>query len=147
MIHLLIMNTIDNILEILRADERIGTVLYESPYSANLKIDRRVAPYAIVYFVQSAEIDVVGARYFRTLDLEIFFCSPTDLSADGAKVQAVCDEMFPIMETFIQRLKDTRMFYFDSCKYRQATGRFDKNVSGLALELTLKDKLPVCFGE
>lgn len=139
------MNTIDTILQLLADDSRIGTVLYESPWSANLKIDRRPAPYAIVYLVQSMDIDMRGFRYFRTLDLEIFFCSPTDLSADGGRIQAVCDDMMPIVECFLARLTETKMFEFDSVTIRQAHGKFDKNVSGLALELTLKEKAPYCF--
>lgn len=141
------MQTIDTILQLLSEDTRIGTVLYESPYSANLKLDRKTAPYAIVYLVQSMDLDVRGSRYFKTLDLEVFFCKPTDLSADGAAVQAACDEMMPSVEDFIHRLRNTNLFEFENCKIRQAVGRFDKNVTGLALELTLKDRKPYCFGE
>lgn len=141
------MTTIDTILQLLSEDTRIATVLYESPYSANLKIDRKPSPYAILYLVQSMDIDVRGSRYFRTLDIEVFFCEPTDLSADGGKVQAVCDRMMPCVEDFIHRLRDTNMFEFDTAKCRTAVGRFDKNVSGLALEITLKEKLPYCFTE
>lgn len=139
------MNTIDTILQLLSDDSRIGTVLYESPWSVNLKIDRRPSPYAIVYLVQSMDIDMRGYRYFRTLDLEVFFCSPTDLSADGGRIQAVCDEMMPIVECFLARLAETRMFEFDNVKLRQAHGKFDKNVSGIACELTLKEVQPYCF--
>ena len=141
------MTTIDTILQLLNEDTHIATVLYESPYSANLKIDRKPSPYAIVYLVQSMDIDVRGSRYFRTLDLEVFFCKPTDLSADGATIQAVCDQMMPMVEDFLHRLQDTRLFEFDSVKCRQAVGRFDKNVSGLVLELTISERKPVCFTE
>lgn len=139
------MNTIDTILQLLRDDSRIGTVLYESPYSANLKIDRLKSPYAIMYLVQSADIDIQGFRYFKTLDLEIFFCKPSDLSADGMKTQAVCDEMEPIVEDFITNLVNTRLFEFENVKLRTAVGKFDKHVTGLALELTIKEKQPYCF--
>lgn len=141
------MTTIDTILELLESDTHIATVLYESPYSANLKIDRKPSPYAIVYLVQSMDIDVRGSRYFRTLDLEVFFCKPTDLSADGYKVQAVCDNMLLRAEDFLHRLKDTHLFEFEKVTMRQAVGRFDKNVTGIVCELDLKERFPVCFSE
>ena len=141
------MQTIDTILQLLRDDSRIGTVLYESPYSANLRIDRLPSPYAILYLVQSMDVDVRGSRYFKTLDIELFICKPTDLSAKGEDVQAACDDLMPIVETFISNLYDSRLFDFDSVKIRQAVGKFDKNVSGLSLELTLKERQPTCFSE
>lgn len=141
------MQTIDTILQLLRDDSRTGTVLYESPYSANLRIDRLPSPYAILYLVQSMDVDVRGSRYFKTLDIELFICKPTDLSAKGEDVQAACDDLMPIAETFISNLYDSRLFDFDSVKIRQATGKFDKNVSGLSLELTLKERQPTCFSE
>lgn len=141
------MQTIDTILQLLRDDSRIGTVLYESPYSANLRIDRLPSPYAILYLVQSMDVDVRGSRYFKTLDIELFICKPTDLSAKGEDVQAACDDLMPIVETFISNLYDSRLFDFDSVKIRQAFGRFDKNVSGIALEITLKERQPTCFSE
>lgn len=141
------MQTIDTILQLLRDDSRIGTVLYESPYSANLRIDRLPSPYAILYLVQSMDVDVRGSRYFKTLDIELFICKPTDLSAKGEDVQAACDDLMPIVETFISNLYDSRLFDFDSVKIRQAVGKYDKNVSGLALEMTLKERQPTCFSE
>lgn len=141
------MTTTDKILQLLRDDSRIGTVLYESPYSANLRIDRLPSPYAILYLVQSMDVDVRGSRYFKTLDIELFICKPTDLSAKGEDVQAACDDLMPIAETFISNLYDSRLFDFDSVKIRQAVGKFDKNVSGLSLELTLKERQPTCFSE
>ena len=141
------MQTIDYILNLLREDSRIGTVLYESPYSANVKIDRLPSPYAILYLIQTMDVDVRGNRYFKTFDIEIFFCKPTDISADGAKVQAACDEMIPIAENFIHNLSNSRLFEFEKVKMRQAYGKFDKNVSGIALEMTLKEKQPTCFTE
>lgn len=141
------MTTIDTILQLLSEDSEIKTVLYESPYSANLKIDRRPSPYAIVYLVQSMDVDVRGNRFFRSLSVEVFFCEPTDLSADGYRVQSVCDNMVLRAEDFLHRLKDTRLFEFENVTFRQAVGRFDKNVSGIVCELELKEKQPVCFTE
>lgn len=141
------MQTIDYILNTLREDSRIGTVLYESPYSANLRIDRLPSPYAILYLIQSMDVDVSGNRYFKTLSIELFLCKPTDLSADGAKVQAACDDMIPIAENFIHKLADSRLFEFDKVKMRQAYGKFDKNVSGLSIEIDLKERIPTCFTE
>ncbi len=141
------MKTTDTILQLLRDDSRISTVLYESPYSANLRIDRLPSPYAILYLVQSMDVDVRGSRYFKTLDIELFICKPTDLSAKGEDVQAACDALVPVAETFISKLYDSHLFDFGPVKIRQATGKFDKNVSGLSLELTLKERQPVCFGE
>lgn len=141
------MQSIDTILQLLSEDSYIKTVLYESPYSANLKIDRKPSPYAICYLVQSFDVDVIGNRFFRSLSVEVFFCEPTDLSADGYKVQAVCDNMLLRAQDFIHRLKDTHLFEFEKVTMRQAVGRFDKNVTGIVCELDLKERFPVCFSE
>lgn len=136
---------IDKIVDILNSMDDIETVLYDSPYSANLKIDRLPEPYAIVYPMQSAVLDLRN-NLREGLDLEIFFCKSVQLDADGAKHLAVIDDCMSLAKSFLALLKQEKSIISDeNITIRAAYGRYDKNVSGVSVELSLSDRQTKCL--
>ena len=52
------MEIIDKIKNILNSLEDIKTVMYESAFGANLRVDRKEAPFAIMYTVSDYQLDM-----------------------------------------------------------------------------------------
>ena len=136
---------IDKVIDILNSMEDIETVLYDSPYSANLKIDRLPEPYAIVYPMQNAELDLRN-NLREGVDLEIFFCKSVQLDADGAKHLAIIDDCMLLAKSFLALLKEEKSIISDeNITIRAAYGRYDKHVSGVSVELSLQERQTKCL--
>lgn len=139
------MQLINRVLDILNSLSDVETVLYESPYFSNIKIDRLPAPYAICYLAQELTLDT---RFYlkEGVNLEVFFCSPVKLDADGPTHQAIVDDMTDIAKQFIYLLRQQSDIVIDDViTLRTGYGRFDKNVTGVSLELKLTERQAKCL--
>lgn len=140
------MRIVDKILDILNSMGGIETVLYESPSYTNIKIDRRPAPYAILYLLTDMEIDLSRGHAVDGCDVEVFFADLSDLDADGAEQQAVVDRMLSLARQFVSLLLADRSLSFgDKVELKTAYGKFDKNVTGVSLALHITERQGSCI--
>lgn len=136
----------EKILGAMNAVQGIGTVMYESSYSANLRIDRKPSPYGILYLIKDFEIDTSLSRFNDRYDVEVFFCKPIAIDAKGMEFGRIVEEMTELAKKFIVNLKaDRSLVLSDTIKAKTATGTFDKNVAGISLEFTVESKTSTCF--
>lgn len=125
--------------------EDLNTVLYESPYFSNIKIDRKPAPYGILYLINVAELDLSN-NLKESVEIEVFFCSPVDFGADGPKQQAVIDDMMPIAKQFVALMKQDKYFVIDdTIRITSSYAKFDKNVTGVSVQMTIKERQSKCI--
>ena len=107
------MKIVDKILDILNSMSDVETVLYESPSYTNIKLDRKPAPYAILYLLTDMEIDLSRGYAVEGCDVEVFFADLVKFDADGPTHQAVVDRMLGIARQFISLLLAERGLKFD----------------------------------
>lgn len=144
------MTTTDKILDILESmttgsDAMLRTVLYESGFGANVRLDRLPDPAAILYMMQSWTLDTDTMFKHPEVDVEIFFCKRCDLAAKGEKIKETMDEIEPIVDEFISLLLSDKTVAVTEIKAQTAYGRFDCNVCGYSLQFKVKDRQGRCL--
>ena len=139
------MELVNKVLNILNSMSGVSTVLYESPYFSNIKVDRKPEPYGIVYLLQTVNLDLTN-NLKESTDIEVLFCKMVPLGADGEKQGEIVDDMMVLAKQFISLLKDEKSVVFgDNVVIRTAYAKFDKNLTGVSVELTLTDRQSKCL--
>lgn len=141
------MQIVNNILHKLNSIEGLETVLYESGFGTNLRIDRKPTPAAVLYLIQGFEIGLNGGIRKDNVDLEVFFFDRIDLSAKGEVVQAKMDELLPLINSFVSLLVSDKTLVLngDTIKVQAAYGQFDTHVCGWSLQLKVYEKQGHCI--
>lgn len=141
------MQIVNNILHKLNSINGLETVLYESGFGTNLRIDRKPTPAAVLYLIQGFEIGLNGGIRKDNVDLEVFFFDRIDLSAKGEVVQAKMDELLPLVNSFVSLLVSDKTLVLngDTIKAQAAYGQFDTHVCGWSLQLKVYEKQGHCI--
>lgn len=141
------MRIVDKILDILNSMGGIETVLYESGFGTNIRLDRRPTPAAIVYLLRSFDIDLSSGLRKDYVDIEVFFCTRCDLAAKGEVVKADMESLEPIVDEFVSAvLSDNGLVLVgDKISVTTAYGSFDCNVCGWSLQMKVGEKQGRCI--
>ena len=141
------MQIVDNILRKLRSVNGLETVFHESGYGANLRIDRNPTPAAVLYMLQSYNVNLKGNSKKDSVDLEVFIFDRCDLAAKGEVVQEKLDTLQPFVNQFIALLANDKTLVLDgdTIEVQMAYGRFDCNVVGWSLQLKLTERQGSCI--
>ena len=141
------MQLTNKILNILNSITGIKTVLYESGYGTNLRLDRRETPAAILYMLQEYTIDLAKGVKREIVDVEVFICDRCDLAAKGEVVQQKLDTLQPYVNQFVALLtsEKTLLLDGDSINVQMAFGKFDTNVCGYSLQFKASERQGGCI--
>ena len=141
------MQLTNKILNILNSITGIKTVLYESGYGTNLRLDRRETPAAILYMLQEYTIDLAKGIKREIVDVEVFICDRCDLAAKGEVVQQKLDTLLPYVNQFVALLtsEKTLLLDGDSINVQMAYGKFDTNVCGYSLQFKVTERQGGCI--
>ena len=141
------MQLTNKILNILNSITGIKTVLYESGYGTNLRLDRRETPAAILYMLQEYTIDLAKGIKREIVDVEVFICDRCDLAAKGEVVQQKLDTLLPYVNQFVALLtsEKTLLLDGDSINVQMAYGKFDTNVCGYSLQFKASERQGGCI--
>ena len=145
------MQTTDKILSILNSmtvgtDPSLKTVLYESSFGANIRLDRNPDPAAILYLMKGFEIDYSTGLKYDKVDVEIFFGKRCDFAAKGEVIQSVLDSVELIISEFISLVFAEKSWKIEGKIVAQtAIAKFDCNMAGYSLQLTLVDRQGECI--
>lgn len=141
------MQLTNKILNILNSITGIKTVLYESGYGTNLRLDRRETPAAILYMLQEYTIDLAKGIKREIVDVEVFICDRCDLAAKGEVVQQKLDTLQPYVNQFVALLtsEKTLLLDGDSINVQMAYGKFDTNVCGYSLQFKVSERQGGCI--
>lgn len=138
---------INTVLDTLHTLPSVNTVLYETTYYSNIKLDRLNPNFAICYLVTNQTIDISLRRFTDSVDVEIFFCDTLPFDSDGEAIQTIVDVQTTIAKSFISALYDIKDIVIDNdvVNLKTAYGKFDKNVAGVTVDLTIKSKKAECI--
>ena len=138
---------INKILNILQSVDGIETVIHDTSFSANVRLDRENTPAAILYMLNEFSVDTTKGIRRESVDVEIFFCDRVDLAAKGEVVQQKLDTLLPYVNQFIASVLNERTLIVENetVNVKCAIGRFDCNVCGWSLELKLTERQGTCI--
>ncbi len=141
------MQIIDKILNILHSISGIETVMHDTSFSANVRLDRQNTPAAILYMLNEFSVDITKGIRRESADIEIFFCDRVDLAAKGEVVQQKLDTLLPYVNQFIASVlnEKTLMVENETVNVKCAIGRFDCNVCGWSLEMKIAERQGGCI--
>lgn len=140
------MEIIDKIKNILNSLEDIKTVMYESAFGANLRVDRKEAPFAIMYTVADYQLDM-SRNLKEGCNIEIFFAERGKLGDTGDNDQVIIDRTMGYARQFLAVLRQEKSIVIenDPVTVKSAYGRYDAHLVGVSVELQLRDRQAHCI--
>lgn len=133
---------VDIVLTTLNNLNNVGTVIYDSGFSTNLRIDRAEPPYVLLYLINEWRMDLQKAPSIKEgADLQVFFFKPVDYNAKGEEKDIVVREMYSIAEEFVSKILQVKELNLvnDELVVNSSYGKFDKFCAGVVVNLTLKE--------
>jgi len=141
------MTLVNKIRAILGSIDDINTVMYDSGWSANVRIDRNPAPYALLYLLSDWTLDISKGVSKEGADIQVFFFDKANLDAKGEEKDLIVTQMELIAREFIRRVlaDNTIIVAEDTIKLRSSWGQFDKFCVGVSVTMKLEDKQGGCI--
>ena len=141
------MQITDKILNILRSINGIKTVIHDTSFSTNVRLDRRETIAAIVFMLQEFNVSVKNGVKRESEEIEIFLCDRCDLAAKGEVVEGVLDGIKPVLNEFLTLVLNEKSWMVDGdeINVKMSYGRFDCNVVGYSVELKLTERQGTCI--
>lgn len=137
----------DKILAILREMNSVETVLYDSGFSANVRIDRKEGPYALLYLLTDWAIDVSKGTAKEAAEIEVFFFDKGNFDSTGEEKDVTVKAMSVIALEFVAKLMTDKTITVkdDTIKMRSTYGRYDKFCVGVSVHVNIEAKQGTCI--
>ena len=138
---------VDKILNILNQIDELKTVIYDQDFSANVHIDRKPTPGALIYCLPDWNLNIKTGLTKESADFQIFFFTPTQLDIKAEDKLSDIENMYQITRDFLSKLlKDNTIRVIDDNVVIKATyGKFDKFVCGVSLQIKIEQKQGYCI--
>ena len=123
--------------------------MYDSGFSANVRIDRKEGPYALLYLLSDWAIDVSKGTAKESAEAEVFFFNTAKLDATGEEKDITVNEMETLALEFIGKVMSDRSVSVidDKIKMRSTYGRFDKFCVGVSVHIKLEERQGTCLDD
>lgn len=141
------MEIIDKVKTILNSITGLKTVLYQSGFSANVTLDRKETPAALLYLLTDFDIDIQHGTSKESAELEIFFCERTKFDITGDQKDTIINNCTALAKEFISKLLAEKTLYInqDSIHCKCSYGKFDTFVAGVSVELRIEERQGSCL--
>lgn len=140
------MKLVEKVLEILNSAPNIKTVIYDSGFSTNVRIDRTPTPTALLYLLDEFDVDISKGQKKESANIQIFIFNICPLDAKGEKKDEILDDIEPLVFNVIRRLSEDKDISIDSnIKVKTTYGRFDKFVIGYSTEIKIESRQGECL--
>ena len=141
------MEIVNKVKNILNSMTGLKTVLYQSGFSANVTLDRKETPAAVLYLLTDFDIDIQHGTSKESAELEIFFCDRTRFDITGDQKDAIINNCTDLAKEFISKLLAEKTLYInqDSIHCKCSYGKFDTFVAGVSIELRIEEKQGSCL--
>lgn len=141
------MKIVTKVRDILNSMNSVKTVLYDSGFSANVRVDRNTPlPAALMYLLNSYEIDISKGLKKESASVQVFFFKDCPLDAKGEDKDTILSALEPVVDEFITLLTNSELkIDTDSVRIKSTYGSFDKFVIGYSVELELSVKQGTCI--
>ena len=127
--------------------EYLQTVLYDSAWSTNVRIDRRPTPAALLYLVTDWGLDIGSGTAKESAELEVFFFDRAKFDATGEEKDVIVSKMEKYAREFISLVLSDKSIRVldDTVRLRSAYGQFDAFVVGVSVHLKLEVRQGECI--
>lgn len=135
------------ILQDLKTQGIINTVMYDSAFSANVRIDRSPMPAALLYLLEDWNLDLSKSAVKESANLQVFFFDTCSLDIKGEEKDVIVNAMEAIARQFISVLLEDKSIVLldDKIRIQSTYGKFDKFCVGVTLNLKIEQKQGECL--
>lgn len=143
------MTLVNKIKSILESISGVKTVIYDSGFSANQRIDRKPTPAALLYLLTDWSIDVSKGTAKEAAEAEVFFFDASKLDATGEQKDITVNEMETLALEFIAKVMSEKSISVkdDTIRMRSTYGKFDKFCVGVSVHIKLEEKQGTCIDD
>lgn len=140
-------NLISKILDILNDIDGIQTVMFDSGNSANVRIDRKPTPAALLYTLPDWKVDISRGTAKEKADIQVFFFERADFDSKAEDKLQIFENTNMLAREFIRELlSDGEIMVLDEeVKITSVFGQFDSFVAGCTVNITIEEKKPACL--
>lgn len=138
---------VNKIRDILAQMPDIQTLIYDSAWSSNIRVDRSPAPYAILYLLSDWTVDISSGVAKEGAQLQVFFADRAKFDCKGEEKDLIVTQMELIAREFIRRVlaDNTIRVIDDTIKLRSSYGSFDAFVVGVSVTLNIELRQGSCI--
>ena len=135
------------ILETMRVAGDISTIMYDSPNSANVRLDDSPEPIALLYLISDWDIDIEHGVSKEIATVKLFFAKRAEFDVKGEEKDLIVSEMSLLGREFISNLlaeHDLRVVD-DVIHMRNVWGKYDSFVCGVEISVKIEQKQGSCL--
>lgn len=128
--------------------EYLNTVIYDSGFSANVRVDRKPSPYAIFYLLSDWNIDLSkGSAVKEIANIQIFFADRANFDAKGEEKDLIVMRMELLAREFIRKVLEDRSIQIvdDQIRLQSSYGKFDAFLVGVTLNMKIEERQASCL--
>ena len=128
--------------------EYLNTVIYDSGFSANVRIDRKPMPMALFYLLNDWSIDLSKSTAIKeAANIQIFFADIANFDAKGEDKDLIVSRMELIAREFIRKVLADRSIVIvdDKITLQSSYGKFDKFVVGVSVSFKIEERQSSCL--
>lgn len=140
-------NLISKVLDILNNMDGIQTVMFDNGNSANVRIDRKPTPAALLYTLPDWTLDISRGTAKEKADIQVFFFERADFDSKAEDKLEIFENTNSLARDFIRELlSDGEIRVLDDeVKINSVFGQFDAFVAGCTVNITIEEKQPACL--
>lgn len=140
-------NLLNKVLDILDNIESIQTVLFDNGNSADVRIDRKPTPAALLYTLPAWNLDISGGVSRENADIQVFFFERAKFDSKSEEKLDIFENTGDMAREFIYKLLNDSSIRVidDSVKINAVYGEFDAFVCGCTVNITIEEKQPSCI--
>lgn len=127
--------------------EYVKYVMYDSSFSANVRIDRNPSPIALLYLLSDWQIDVSRGTKKEGAEIQVFFADRAKFDCKGEDKDSIVKRMETLALDFISRVLAEKSLAVvdDTVKMRSSYGQFDAFMVGVSVTLRLEERQGSCI--
>ena len=140
-------NLINKILDILNDIDGIQTVMFDNGHSANVRIDRKQTPAALLYTLPEWTLDISHGTAKERADIQVFFFERVKFDSTAETKLDIFENTNLLAREFVSILlsDSTVRVLDDEIKVTACYGEFDAMVAGCTINLELEMKQGECL--
>lgn len=125
----------------------IQTIMYDSSWSANVRVDRKPSPIALVYLLSDWTLNTNSLAYKESANIQIFFADRANFDSKGEDKDVIIQRMEALAKEFLSLVISDRDIKLldDSVKVQSSFGRFDSFMVGVTLNLKIEERQAQCL--
>lgn len=125
----------------------LQTVMYDSGFSANIRIDRKPTPAALLYLLNDWTLDVTQSTVKESANIEVFFFDRCQLDVKGEEKDLIIQKCETLAKEFLSEILADRSIRLvgDSVRIQSSYGKFDSFCVGVAVTLKIEEKQASCL--